>query len=347
MDNRQNIFANLIKNHRAEASTAYKFEKLAGDASSRSYYRVLDQSLIIMEMQDPGKNSPAEEFSKEKDLTELPFINIQKFLKEQGLPVPEIYAFDKKNNLLLLSDVGQKSLFDQLQENSSIAAKKAYYRQALDYLIEMQQSKSDKNCYAFKRQFDFQLWQWEFEHFVQYCLEERLAKPLAEKEKKAILDVTAKLSLELSQLPLTFCHRDYHAKNLMLNDQQQMAIIDFQDALLGPAHYDLASLLRDSYICFSAGEREELLEYYLQKVAAKNTKKERYYFDLCSLQRNMKAAGRFHYLYQVKGKDTHLPFIKPTLLLIRENMENNQRFSELLKLIGSRLEQLLNNEEKI
>ncbi len=58
------------------------------------------------------------------------------------------------------------------------------------------------------------------------------------------------------------CHRDYHSRNLMLHGGH-LYIIDFQDARMGPDTYDLASLLRDSYVDISDRELDELMAYFL------------------------------------------------------------------------------------
>ena len=77
--------------------------------------------------------------------------------------------------------------------------------------------------------------------------------------------IRAELRLLVERLaaePRVLCHRDYHSRNLMLH-QQRLYLIDYQDARLGPDTYDLASLLRDSYVDLSDSTVNWLLAYFL------------------------------------------------------------------------------------
>ena len=93
------------------------------------------------------------------------------------------------------------------------------------------------------------------------------------------------------------CHRDYHSRNLMLHERR-LYIIDFQDARMGPDTYDLASLLRDSYVDHTEARVDELIRGYLKLGGPSQATPEafaeyRRRFDLMSVQRNLKALGTF------------------------------------------------------
>ena len=104
-----------------------------------------------------------------------------------------------------------------------------------------------------------------------------------------------------------------------------MGIIDFQDALMGPATYDLASLLKDAYIELDDAVVDALVEHFLDRLAGLGVKVGdravfRRLFDLTSIQRNLKAAGRFVYIDQVKHNPKFLADIPRVLGYVRRNL---------------------------
>src|SRR5947209_15226067 len=114
---------------------------------------------------------------------------------------------------------------------------------------------------------------------------------------------------QLATQQTVFTHRDYHSRNLMVQDER-IRVIDFQDALMGPSTYDLASLLRDSYLSLDQDLIDELVIRYLEGRAKASAPLDRVtflrLFDLTSVQRNLKAAGRFVYIAREKHNDRYL-----------------------------------------
>jgi aminoglycoside/choline kinase family phosphotransferase len=136
----------------------------------------------------------------------------------------------------------------------------------------------------------------------------------------------------LAGQPAVFVHRDYHSRNLMV-DGNRLGIIDFQDALMGPATYDLASLLRDAYIQLDDALIDELIQYYVAGLAARRVHVDpagyRRLFDLTSIQRNLKAAGRFVYIDRVKHNPRFLADIPRVLGYVRRNLEKYPELATL------------------
>jgi N-acetylmuramate 1-kinase len=117
-------------------------------------------------------------------------------------------------------------------------------------------------------------------------------------------------------------------------DGANLGVIDFQDALMGPAVYDLASLLRDAYIALDEPVVDELIGHYLDAMAAENHRFAdrsdfRRMFDLMSIQRNLKAAGRFVYIDRVKHNPKFLADIPRVLSYVKRNLS---RYPELFGL---------------
>jgi aminoglycoside/choline kinase family phosphotransferase len=124
--------------------------------------------------------------------------------------------------------------------------------------------------------------------------------------------------------PRVFTHRDYHSRNLMV-DGARLGVLDFQDALMGPAAYDLASLLRDAYLALDESLIDELIAAYLDRMheagaGLGDRGSFRRLFDLTSIQRNLKAAGRFVYIDRVKKNPKFLDDIPRVLGYVRRNL---------------------------
>ena len=117
------------------------------------------------------------------------------------------------------------------------------------------------------------------------------------------------------------CHRDYHSRNLMLHDGS-LYIIDFQDARMGPDTYDLASLLRDSYVDITDRELDELIAYFLALKGgdAGDGANSARRFDLMALQRNLKALGTFGYQTTTRRNPVYIQYMPRTLRYARTNL---------------------------
>lgn len=327
---------------------------LPGDASNRRYCRLsyktdsTTHSLMLMVLSDPEQFKSPEEIGSESSchLSELPFINLQKHLSRCYIAVPKLFFYDEKRGWLLLEDLGNLTLFDQIApylHNPKFLLK--MYKKAIDTLITIQLEATPVHrepSFAHIRQFDESLFLWEFDHFIEYGIERRLKITLQEDKKKQLRTVFSEIASQLAALPRLFCHRDYHSRNLMITTSDSGAetirVIDFQDALMGPPHYDLASLLRDSYVDLPEELISRLLEYYLTMWEKRSGKKFDEIpfvasFDLISLQRNLKAAGRFIYIDQVKNKDHLLPFVLPTLEKAKQTLLKYPSLKPLLQLL--------------
>ena len=137
-----------------------------------------------------------------------------------------------------------------------------------------------------------------------------------------------KIAEVLASQPTVLTHRDYHSRNLMVQENR-IRLLDFQDALMGPATYDLASLLRDAYTQLDEDLVEELMARYtngMPKDSIGDVNDFRRIFDFTSIQRNLKAAGRFMYIASVKHNSTFLADIPRTLGYVKSNL---QKYPEL------------------
>ncbi|HIE65801.1 MAG: phosphotransferase [Nitrospira sp.] len=328
-------------------------EPLAGDASNRSYCRLSWRennsfhSFVVMVLADPEAFKASEEAGSGEapPIEEIPFINIQKHLLACKLPVPEIIDSNLPEGWLLLEDLGDVTLAQEIEgqlQNRPLLLN--YYQKAIDVLITLQVEASpvpNSPSFAHLRQYDQALFLWEFDHFIEYGVEKRKGIVLPKKEKEAIRAGFLEIACRLANIPAVYTHRDYHSRNLMIQSGlggKRVRLIDFQDALMGPPHYDLASLLRDSYIDLPEALVDELILYYIEK-SEQRTKTVieletfRELFDLVSIQRNLKAAGRFVYFDQVKHKSQYLSHVPPTLAKVKRNLLKYAKLFPLHRLL--------------
>ena len=314
---------------------------LAGDASNRRYFRLhlksgMTSSLILMQLADPEGFKASEEAvsGSPREVTELPFVNVLRTLAKAGVSVPALHYYDDVAGLLYLQDLGDITLFQACEEGGESAIRQLY-PQAIDALAQIHlrvQADAADDCVAFSRSFDVPLLMWEFDHFLEYGIGARHNKPMSANHEKVVREIFAMIAESIARQPTVFTHRDYHSRNLMI-DGDRLGVIDFQDALMGPVTYDLASLLRDSYLALDERFIDEMIDRYLEGMCAelgRETQERmlltdrvafRRLFDWTSIQRNLKAAGRFVYIDRVKGNPKFLVDVPRTLGYVRRNLE--------------------------
>jgi aminoglycoside/choline kinase family phosphotransferase len=317
---------------------------LAGDASNRRYFRVQlaggsPRSLVLMQLAEPEAFKQSEDAvsGASVSITELPFINILSHLAKADVAVPELYYYDQAAGLLYLEDFGDV-LLTEACANASRSDIATLYREAIETLVRIHQkatSPANQACLAFHRRFDVPLLLWEFDHFLEYGVVARQGKPMCADDEQLVKAEFQKIAELLAAQPRVFTHRDYHSRNLMV-DGHRLGVLDFQDALMGPATYDLASLLRDAYIALEELLIDELIQYYLDRMAEQGTiwadrAAFRRLFDLTSIQRNLKAAGRFVYIDQVKKNPKFLADIARVIGYVRRNLAMYPELATLRK----------------
>lgn len=314
-----------------------RLTKLQGEASYRIYYRLTledGRSFVVMKLPE-GKASASEEITNLKSKpAEIPFVNIGRFLMQRGLPVPEIHYADEKSGILLLEDVGDETLEKRVAAAGD-DVRRLWYRKAIDLLVEFQKrtDETDTGCVAYQRSFDPTLLNWEFDHFLKYGVEARLGLKIPRKDAQTFRALMGQVTDKLTALPQILVHRDFQSRNLMIQDGA-LRLLDFQDALMGPHPYDLVALLRDSYVALPPLLIDELIDYYLDRRRT-GIRGADYLimFDLMTIQRKLKDAGRFVYIDRVKGNPSFLKHIPNSLLYVREAFERQMDQKELFGLL--------------
>lgn len=322
----------------------YEITKLHGDASARSYYRLTtkDRTYMLMVLPANQPTSLAEEITKVKTpILKLPFLEIQEHLLKKGVRVPEIIDVDLDHYLILLEDFSDDLLLSVVSKDRSKI--EPLYKLALNELKEISiiTDKDPKDSIAFSREFDADLYNWEFIHFVEYGLDQQI-KEMKGTDRTRIVSEFEKISQKYLSWPKVLCHRDYHSRNVVAISDDEVGVIDFQDMLLAPAYYDLASLLKDSYIDLGRPMQEKLAFYYKDQIGNKQSNDEFLYcFDLMSLQRNLKAAGRFCYFDIVKKNPNYLKDIPRTLGYVKITIAAHSELKNLRNELNPYLDTLI------
>ena len=352
----KDLIANELSALFGEQTVTASFAALAGDASSRRYYRAeltgpgTPASIVIMKLPN-GSALPlsSEELAVfKKPLKELPFLNLHRFLVRIGIRVPRLYGQSLEQGLLFLEDLGNIALWDKVQDlpPSEVLA---WYRKAIDELLLLQvhgTKERDDSCIAFQQRFDFRLYMWEFDHFLEYGLEKRPGTTIKQTSKTELRNAFVDIARRLDSLPPCLNHRDYHSWNLMIHDEA-VAVIDFQDALLAPPQYDLASLLNDRTTdsVIQPDLEEKLVAYYIDRrvdMEKQTINRDEFteMYLLSAIQRDLKVVGRFYYLDIVKGKTAYKKFIPPTIHRLKRNLARLPQTQRLIPILAEHYEEM-------
>jgi aminoglycoside/choline kinase family phosphotransferase len=293
---------------------------LSGDASTRRYFRVRrgGESWVLAlypEPFDPGT---------------LGFAVVRDLLAGFGLPVPAIVDADGGRGILLLEDLGDLTL-QQALRTASAEERSALYRLALEQLAALQReaARGARTAECFRVAFDIEKLSWELHYFEKHFLEGLRGCDLSVEDRATLAEGFHRLAAEIASWPRVLCHRDFHSRNLMPHGGE-LVWIDFQDARMGPASYDLASLLRDAYVDVPEALQEDLKERFRQQAAPDEPREVfRRRYDLMCVQRNLKTLGTFGFMATVRQNPVYLQYVPRTIEHARKNLS---RYPELERL---------------
>ena len=285
----------------------YELRPASADASFRRYFRISSRGATHIIMDAPPEKENL-----------VPFIEIAQRLHRLGLNVPEVLEQDLERGYLLLSDLGEEMYLPQLNADSV----ERLYGDALGALVILQGGIFTDP--QFLPEYDEALLQREMELFREWYLGRHLGLALTDRQNTALSQAFAVLTESALAQPRVWVHRDYHSRNLMVTTRNNPGILDFQDAVRGPATYDLVSLLRDCYIAWPRAQVEAWALGY-QSLALQSglpvSEDETQFlrdFDLMGVQRHLKAIGIFARLNHRDAKPGYLQDIPRTLGYVLE-----------------------------
>ena len=304
----------------------------SADASFRRYLRIdtASGSRIIMDAPPTLENSQ-------------PFVAVARLMKDAGLNAPEVLAWDVAGGFLLLSDLGEKTMMQQLVRDNPQANLDAYL-QAVDALIAWQLASRP----GVLPPYDSALLHRELALFPDWYLTRHRGVQV-EGDIRATLDSAfQQIVAQNLAWPNVYVHRDFMPRNLMLQRERgtdmhpeapSLGILDFQDAVYGPITYDIASLMRDAFLSWEEDFVLDITIRYWQKarqagLAVGDDFGEFYRaVEWMGLQRHLKIAGIFARLTLRDGKPQYLADTPRFIDYIRSTCSRYRELKPLLRLI--------------
>jgi hypothetical protein len=304
-----------------------QIEPASADASFRRYFRLIrgTDSYIVMDA-PPEKEAVG------------PFIEVAQSLLGIGLNVPVILARDPERGLLLLSDLGKRQYLPDLIAGRDV---ERLYGDALDALVRLQTcgGEAARGLPPYDRAALIR----EMELLPEWFLGRHLGLPPTPAERAMLDRLFETLAQSALSQPAVFVHRDYHSRNLLITDEENPGVLDFQDAVRGAATYDVVSLLKDCYVAWPRervigwllGYRERLKRAGLDPGADEELIRR---FDLMGLQRHIKVLGIFARLFYRDGKSGYLEDLPRVLAYTREAAALYPETAEFARYVAERID---------
>jgi len=297
--------------------------------SDRTYYRIpcREGSCVLMACKDSDRD-----YERHLILTH--------FFRKHGVPIAKMLGADKQEKQALFEDLGDLSLYSWLACRRTPDHIKSMYCKILDILVMLHTSVTDHaaECNQLReRDFDREHLRWESRYFMENYVGSILQIDAAE---QLLLDEELEnLSHTVAAFDKVVLHRDFQSQNIMIVHTHEPRLIDFQGARMGPAAYDIASLLWDPYCCLQDSTRDTLLSYYTMRRKEMQTDFDAPAFRQtvlpCRLQRHMQALGAYGFLSQAKGKKYFRRHIPQALAYLKqESEEARDTYPALYRLVA-------------
>ncbi|MBA3713969.1 MAG: phosphotransferase [Pyrinomonadaceae bacterium] len=312
---------------KAELMTA-----LTPDASTREYFRIPWQR----------RTAVAAVYPEPFDPEVHPFLDVTRLFAAAGLPIPEILDVVALQGIIVQEDLGDRQL-RHVFATASVEEAESYTERAICLIADIQAATTraaERNSIASRLAFDEAKLSWELDYFIKHYFTSYRRQELKHGEEAELRVEMNDLAADLSARPRVLCHRDFHSSNLMVDRANRLRVVDYQDARMGPATYDLVSLLLDRQLePPSLAEVRERRLYFLEErqargLSAIDPDDFAHEFRLMAVQRCLKAAGTFSYQTAVAGRG-HLyeQFIRPMLRIVVQSAGWLDRFPALQTLL--------------
>lgn len=293
---------------------------VSADASFRKYYRVKtsEKTLILMDA-PPDKES----------ITDYLKIGVE--MVNQGINAPKVFYKNQELGFILMEDFGDKTFLKEF----SLKGLKDLYKRAIDNIINMQLLLKINNLEQYTQEKLYT----EICLFNEWYLDKYKKINLSSKEIADLEIIFKKVISDNVTQNQCFVHRDYHSRNLMVLENNDLGILDFQDAVLGPMTYDLVSLLKDAYIELEEEDVIDLAINYWEKAVEKNLLQKGDFsdffmqYELMGVQRHLKVLGIFSRLSIRDHKNNYLEDIPLVEKYLLKASERYQFLSPLKKIL--------------
>jgi len=317
-----------------------QIEPMHGDGSSRKFYRVATGKTNYVAIV-----APPDTLSRTNENDSYYYIG--NHLRKRGIPVPEIYAYNREKGIIILEDLGDLHLQSIIDFQNTYNKSKAWYVNILEKLAKMNTGGArgfDSSwCFdtaVYDREF---IYQRELIYFKNEFLSRYLGLTIEESDLENEFKHLAEL---VSEIPNNFLmHRDFQSRNIMIKEGK-FYFIDFQGARFGPPTYDIASFLIDPYVGVPQHLQVELLEGYFDEIRIQfKASREEFinWYWLTALCRNLQILAAFVFLSQVKKKPFFAQFIKPALRHLCHTLDHveSHKFKRLRFIVTEQARSLL------
>lgn len=276
-------------------------EMFPARGSGRVFYRLHgDRSSAIFVQYDPER------------VENRRYARHARFLARLGLPVPQVFAHDARQRFLLIEDAGRVTLAEAYRRGSP-AARRRWYRRILDHVARLHRSGAvlaRRSRLPLMPRFSPELFRWEREYFIREFLERHAG--LDSRHVRGVRQDLARVARRLAKAKRVLLHRDLQSSNVLLR-RGAPVFVDFQGMRLGPAAYDLASLLCDPYVMLPERAQKTLLAYYLRRVPGSDAGE---LFWWAAVQRLAQALGAYARLGRLPGARRFLQHIPAALRML-------------------------------
>ena len=321
----------LVENGFSDAARS----PFAADASARNYELVTDNGATMYLMDAPAAldGPPVRNgmpYSRIAHLAEdvSPFVAVGNALRDQGFIAPQIYASNLDEGLLLLEDLGSAGIIDEARKPIE-----ARYMVAIELLARLHDCNWDPalkiepgRCHQVP-QFDPDAMLAEVALLIDWYVPTISKKPPAADTTKEFFTIWQRYAQRLQTHEQTLVLRDFHSPNILwradASGTDRIGLIDYQDALIGPSAYDVASLAQDGRVDVEPALENRLVDHYI--ATRKSIRSEfradhfREAYALMAAERATKLLGIFVRLNERDGKPEYLAHLPR----IREYMKRN------------------------
>ena len=300
-------------------------KKIKGDASFRQFYRKKNKelsSIIVFAKKDKFKNL-------------IIYDSINRLLNKNKILAPRLYNENYKKNYIEIQDFGDETIFKILKKKKY--SKYYIFKRIIKILNQIQLIKSTKTKNFKKKEYripkyDMEILVREANLFCDWYAKRELNKKDIKIFKRKFKVIVKKLTSELKLKNDVFVHRDFHVSNLMLVNNQ-IGLIDSQDALIGNKAYDLASLIDDVRLKTPKLLKKRIYNFYINSQKKLNKNKFKNDFEILSILRNLKIIGIFTRLAIRDNKKNYLRLIPYAWELINLRINENKIFNDLKYLL--------------
>ena len=321
-----------------------RISHLQGDASTRSYARLIDGPAPALLMDSPEQSDgpivrDGKTYSQLACLAETvrPFVAIANALHEAGVAAPELFAADLDAGLLILEDFGDQVYGTALNCG---ADQETLWRAATDVLLTLRADIADHTwTFPDGKHYRLPVFTTDLMHaecalLLDWYWPHVKGAPASDRVRSDFRALCAPLFERVSGSNHNWVLRDYHSPNLIWRSNEdgaaRVGVIDFQDALRGPAEYDLVSLLQDARLDVPATREDTLLEHYCRRAAYLpddftepfNRQDAVFRYRALGAQRNMKILGIFARLARRDDKPDYLAHVPRIWRYLARNLDH-------------------------